>query len=173
MSDPADDTGRAGFRGLVALPTPQDTDGQPFTDLPAMELPVEGPEMQELLLGVVPEGEPFIGPSGAPDAESFLTDEPADWAWVEEWRAGGEPVPWGPGLALAGFVTLLVGSAVFVLCDGLADRPIVAIGVNVLVAGGLGPALWLSRSLPVLRWIAGGAVLGVLLAWLSVLIFLV
>jgi hypothetical protein len=75
-------------------------------------------------------------------------------------------------LALSGFVAFLVASAVYVLCDGLSDHPIVAVGVNVLVAGGLGPALWLSRSLPVLRWIAGGAVLGVVGAWLSVSIFL-
>jgi len=32
--------------------------------------------------------------------------------------------------------------------------------------------LWLSRGLPVVRWIAGGAVVGVLGAWLAVLIFL-
>jgi len=98
--------------------------------------------------------------------------DPADWAWVEEWRLGGEPVPWGPGLALAGFTAILVATAVYVLSAGLADRPVVDIAVNVLVAGGLAPALWLSRGLPVVRWIAGGAVVGVLGAWLAVLIFL-
>ncbi|WP_354527962.1 DUF2537 domain-containing protein [Nakamurella sp. UYEF19] len=91
---------------------------------------------------------------------------------MEEWREGGEPVPWGPGLALAGFALFLVASAVYVLSSGLSDHPILAIGINIVVAGGLGPALWLSRGLPVLRWISGGAVLGVLVAWLSVLIFL-
>ena len=106
-----------------------------------------------------------------PDDEDYL-DERADWAWVEEWRAGREPVPWGPGLALAGFALFLVASAVYVLSSGLADRPILAIGVNVLVAAGLGPALWLSRSLPVLRWIAGGAAIGVIGAWLAALVFL-
>ena len=104
--------------------------------------------------------------------EPFRTDEPVDWAWIEEWRAGGEPVPWGPGLVLSGFAMALVASAVYVLSAGLSDRPIIAIGVNVLVAGGLAPALWLSRSIPVLRWIAGGAAFGVLLAWLSVFVFL-
>jgi len=91
---------------------------------------------------------------------------------VEEWRLGGEQVPWGPGLALAGFTAILVATAVYVLSAGLADRPVVDIAVNVLVAGGLAPALWLSRGLPVVRWIAGGAVVGVLGAWLAVLIFL-
>ncbi len=152
MSGPADDTGRPGPQGLTALPTRLDT-----TD-PA--------------LGDLTEDEQVTDVRDASDDEAFLTDEPLDWAWVEEWRNGGEPIPWGPGLALSGFVAFLVASAVYVLCDGLSDHPIVAVGVNVLVAGGLGPALWLSRSLPVLRWIAGGAVLGVLLAWLSVLIFL-
>lgn len=104
--------------------------------------------------------------------DQFTDAEPSDWVWVEEWRRGAEPVPWGPGLALAGFITFLVASAIYVLSDGLSDRPIVAIGVNVVVAGGLGPALWLSRGLPVLRWIAAGAVVGLLAAWLSVLIFL-
>ena len=104
--------------------------------------------------------------------EQFEVDPPADWAWVEEWRAGGEPVPWGPGLALSAFTVFVVASAVYVLSSGLSDRPILAIAVNLLVAGGLGPALWLSRGLPVLRWIAGGAVVGVLAAWLCVLVFL-
>ncbi|SDO38372.1 Protein of unknown function [Nakamurella panacisegetis] len=105
--------------------------------------------------------------------ESVDQYEPVEWAWVEEWRAGGEPVPWGPGLALSGFTLFLVASAVYVLSSGLADRPILAIAVNVLVAGGLGPALWLSRNLPVLRWIGAGAVLGLLSAWLCALVFLV
>jgi hypothetical protein len=96
----------------------------------------------------------------------------ADWAWVEEWRAGGEPVPWGPGLFLAGFTAILVATAVYVLSAGLVDQPLMNLGVNVLVAGGLAPALWLSRELPVLRWIAVGSVAGVLTAWLSVFIFL-
>jgi hypothetical protein len=100
-------------------------------------------------------------------------EAPRDWAWVEEWREGHEPVPWGPGLALSGFTLILVASAVYVLSSGLFDRPIVMIAVNLLVAAGLGPALWLSRGLPVLRWIAGGAVAGVLTAWLCVLVFLV
>ncbi len=105
--------------------------------------------------------------------EPMPAEPPRDWAWVEEWRGGREPMPWGPGLALALFTGLLVATAVYVLSSGLADRPLIAVAVNVVVAAGLGPALWLSRSLPVLRWIAGGAVLGVVVAWLSVLVFLV
>ncbi len=109
------------------------------------------------------------------DAES---DEPVDgetkdWAWVEEWREGGEPVPWGPGLTVAGFAVFLVSFAVYVLSAGLSGRPVLAVIVNLVVAVGLGPALWLSRGLPVLRWIAGGAVVGVLAGWVSAFLFLV
>lgn len=104
-------------------------------------------------------------------AEPFEA-EPRDWAWVEEWRENREPMPWGPGLAIAGFTAFLVASAVYVLSTGLSSRPLLAIAVNVVVVAGLCPALWLSRGLPVLRWIAGGAAAGVLAAWLSVLVFL-
>lgn len=107
-----------------------------------------------------------------PEGEDPADEEPRDWAWVEEWREGGEPMPWGPGLAIAAFTAFLVASAVYVLSSGLSTKPLVAIGVNVVVVAGLCPALWLSRGLPVLRWIAGGAAAGVLAAWLCVLVFL-
>jgi hypothetical protein len=90
-----------------------------------------------------------------------------DWAWVEEWRASGESPAWAPGLALAGFIALIVGLAVYVLSIGLADIPWLAVSANVLVAAGLAPALWLSRHLPVLRWISGGAAVGVLIGWIA------
>ncbi len=110
---------------------------------------------------------PPVGDLGYEDDEA-----PRDWAWVEEWRESQEPVPWGPGLAIAGFTLFLVASAVYVLSAGLLQRPLLAIGVNVLVFAGLCPALWLSRSLPVLRWVAAGAAAGVLVAWFAVLVFL-
>lgn len=95
-----------------------------------------------------------------------------DWPWVAEWRAGGEPTPWVTGLALAIFAALLVGVAGWVLSAGLSDRPIVAVVVNLLVAGGLAPAIWLSRDLPVLRWIAGGTLAGILCGWTAALLML-
>ena len=98
--------------------------------------------------------------------------EREDWAWVQEWRAGGEPTPWATGLALAAFSALVVGVAIWVLSAGLADRPIFAVAVNLLVAAGLAPAMWLSRELPVLRWIAAGALVGVAVGWVSALLML-
>ena len=99
-----------------------------------------------------------------------LPAEPAereDWAWVQEWRAGQEPTPWATGIALAVFSALVVGVAVWVLSAGLADRPVIAVLVNLLVAAGLTPAIWLSRGLPVLRWIAAGAAAGIVIGWVS------
>ena len=95
-----------------------------------------------------------------------------DWAWVREWRAGQEPTPWVTGIPLAVFSALVVGVAVWVLSAGLADRPIVAVLVNLLVAGGLTPAMWLSRNLPVLRWIAAGAAAGIVLGWIGAILML-
>jgi len=98
--------------------------------------------------------------------------EQSDWKWVEEWRAGQEPTPWATGLVLAGFSALVVGVAIWVLCAGLADRPVIAILVNAVVAAGLAPAMWLCRGLPVLRWIAAGALVGVIVGWLAAIVML-
>ncbi|GGL88681.1 DUF2537 domain-containing protein [Nakamurella endophytica] len=94
---------------------------------------------------------------------------PEDWAWVEEWRAGREPVPWAHGLTLAFFAALLVACALVVLSTGLAGTPWVDLAVNLVVAAGLAPAVWLSRGLPVLRWVAAGVVLGIVLGWVAAL----
>jgi hypothetical protein len=96
----------------------------------------------------------------------------ADWAWVEEWRAGNEPTPWATGLVLTVFSALVVGVAVWVLAAGLSDRPVVAVLVNLLVAGGLAPAIWLSRGLPVLRWMGAGAAAGIVIGWIAALLML-
>lgn len=106
-----------------------------------------------------------------PDPPGDPDDQPADWGWVEEWRRGGEPTPWAPGLALAAFAALIIGSAVYVISQGLTDRPIVAVIANVVVAAGLAPALWMSRRLPVLRWVALGGALGTVIAWISIVFF--
>jgi hypothetical protein len=107
---------------------------------------------------------------GFDDDDTADAPHDRDWAWVEEWRASGESPAWAPGLTLAGFIALVVGLAVYVLSTGLADIPWLAVSANVLVAAGLAPALWLSRHLPVLRWISGGAAVGVVLGWIAALI---
>jgi len=113
-----------------------------------------------------------IADPGSHPAHAAETTERADWAWVEEWRAGNEPTPWATGLVLTVFSALVVGVAVWVLAAGLADRPVVAVLVNLLVAGGLAPAIWLSRGLPVLRWMGAGAAVGIVIGWIAALLML-
>lgn len=117
---------------------------------------------------------PVRGSTALDTDDDGARDSPGgdDWPWVAEWRAGGEPTPWAMGLVLAAFSALIVAVAIWVLSAGLADRPIVAVLVNVVVASGLAPAMWLSRGLPVLRWIGGGALAGILCGWASALLLL-
>ncbi|MGH3552464.1 MAG: DUF2537 domain-containing protein, partial [Mycobacterium sp.] len=47
--------------------------------------------------------------------------------------------------------------------------PLLAVGLNVVAAGGLAPTLWGWRHTPVLRWLLLGAGVGVTAAWLALL----
>lgn len=113
-------------------------------------------------------------PDGASANSESADDVPEtqEWAWIAEWRESAEPVPWATGLPLAAFAAVLAGVAIWVLSAGLADRPVLAVVLNVLVAGGLVPAMWLSRNLPVLRWFAAGAAVGVAGGWIAALMML-
>lgn len=110
--------------------------------------------------------------SDDPDPQSLESPDADDWAWVQEWRDGHERTPWVTGLPLSAFAALVVAVAIWVLSAGLSDRPVVAVLVNLLVAGGLAPAIWLSRGLPVLRWIAAGCAAGVVVGWISAILML-
>ena len=111
-------------------------------------------------------------PADHDPADDDPADEPQDWAWVTQWRESSEPTPWATGLPLAAFAAVLAGVAIWVLSAGLVDRPVLAVALNLLVAGGLVPAMWLSRGLPVLRWFAGGAAVGVVGGWVAALMML-
>ncbi|OBF18734.1 hypothetical protein A5725_01755 [Mycobacterium kubicae] len=81
-----------------------------------------------------------------------------------------ESVPWGTGLAVAGFVAAITGASVVVLSLSLIRvHPLLAIGLNILAAGGLAPTLWGWRYTPVLRWFVLGAAVGVAGGWVTVL----
>ncbi|MCP3800133.1 DUF2537 domain-containing protein [Allokutzneria sp. A3M-2-11 16] len=85
----------------------------------------------------------------------------------------GEPTPWATGLTVSLFVAVLVLCVIIALSSGLADAsPWFALGANALIAAGLAPSLWLSRSVPVWRWVALGATAGLLAAWLSLILAL-
>ncbi|HZC53979.1 MAG TPA: DUF2537 domain-containing protein [Mycobacterium sp.] len=81
-----------------------------------------------------------------------------------------QSVPWATGLTVAGFVAAVTAAAIVVLSLGLVRvHPLLAVGLNVVAAGGLAPTLWGWRRTPVLRWFVLGAGVGVTGAWLTLL----
>jgi hypothetical protein len=79
-----------------------------------------------------------------------------------------ESTPWATGLAVAGFVAAVTAVAVVVLSEGLIRvHPMLAVGLNIIAAGGLAPTLWGWRHTPVLRWLVLGAGVGVTGGWLT------
>ena len=81
-----------------------------------------------------------------------------------------ESTPWATGLTVAGFVAAVTAVAVVVLSLGLIRvHPMLAVGLNLVAAGGLAPTLWGWRHTPVLRWLVLGAGVGVAGAWLALL----
>ena len=79
-----------------------------------------------------------------------------------------ESTPWATGLTVAGFIAAVTAVAVVVLSLGLIRvHPMLAVGLNVVAAGGLAPTLWGWRHTPVLRWLVLGAGVGVTGAWLA------
>jgi hypothetical protein len=173
---------------------------EPVTDEPDPAVPVQDRRARLRVVGDDPA--PAAAPAGDPDGpvdlmdpvdrarrvddgsvddgpvdngsvdDQAVDDEAREWAWVAEWRDSGEPAPWATGLPLAAFAALLAAVAIWVLSAGLADRPVLAVALNLLVAGGLVPAMWLSRNLPVLRWFALGAAVGVVSGWIAALMML-
>jgi hypothetical protein len=78
--------------------------------------------------------------------------------------------PWATGLTVAGFVAAVTAAAIVVLSLGLVRvHPLLAVGLNIVAAGGLAPTLWGWRRTPVLRWFVLGAGVGVTGAWLTLL----
>ena len=72
------------------------------------------------------------------------------------------------GLTVAAFVAVATAVAVLVLSLGLIRvHPLLAVGLNVVAAGGLAPTLWGWRQTPVLRWLVLGGGVGVAVAWLT------
>ncbi len=81
-----------------------------------------------------------------------------------------DSAPWATGLTVAGFVAAVTGAAIVVLSLGLIRvHPLLAVGLNIVAAGGLAPTVWGWRHKPVLRWFLLGAGIGVAGAWLTLL----
>jgi hypothetical protein len=81
-----------------------------------------------------------------------------------------ESVPWATGLTVTAFVAVVTAAAIVVLSLGLVRvHALLAVGLNVVAAGGLAPTLWGWRRTPVLRWFVLGAAVGVAGAWIVLL----
>lgn len=81
-----------------------------------------------------------------------------------------ESVPWATGLTVTAFVAVVTAAAIVVLSLGLVRvHALLAVGLNVVAAGGLAPTLWGWRRIPVLRWFVLGAAVGVAGAWIVLL----
>lgn len=81
-----------------------------------------------------------------------------------------ESVPWATGLTVAAFVAAVTAAAIVVLTLGLVRvHLLLAVGLNIVAAGGLAPTLWGWRRAPVLRWFVLGAGVGVTGAWVALL----
>jgi Protein of unknown function (DUF2537) len=82
-----------------------------------------------------------------------------------------EPTPWATGITVSAFTAAVVLPAVITLTSGLSDvHPLIAFFGNLAVGAGLAPSVWLSRHIPVWRWVGYGVVAGMLLAWVALLL---
>lgn len=85
--------------------------------------------------------------------------------------AGPEPIPWGTGLTVSAFFAAIVVLALTVVTFGLAEvSPLLAGIVNIAVAAGFAPSIWLGRRVLVWRWVALGTAAGIVLAWMALLL---
>lgn len=81
--------------------------------------------------------------------------------------------PWATGLTVSAFVAAVIGVAVVVLSLGLIRvHPLLAVGLNIVASGGLAPTLWGWRRTSVLRWFVLGAAVGVVGAWLTLVVLM-
>ncbi|SHH01733.1 DUF2537 domain-containing protein [Streptoalloteichus hindustanus] len=102
-------------------------------------------------------------PAPAPAPAPALVPEPAS----------GEPTPWATGLTVSAVTAAVVAVAVVGLTLTLAGTSwLLGLVGNLVVVGGLAPSVWLTRELPVWRWVAYGVTVGLGTAWALLLLSL-
>ncbi|MEU4412187.1 MULTISPECIES: DUF2537 domain-containing protein [Nocardia] len=90
------------------------------------------------------------------------------------YRAQADSVPWVAGGTVVVLVALLGGVAVYAFgCALAAVNPLLAIGVNVVAAGGVAPTAWRWRFTPVVRWVLAGAAAAVVLGWIAATVYVI
>lgn len=82
-----------------------------------------------------------------------------------------EPTPWATGLAVSAIIAAIVTICLVVVSIGLAEVSLLlAAAVNIAVAAGFAPSVWLGRRVPVWRWVALGTAGGIVVAWFALLL---
>lgn len=86
-------------------------------------------------------------------------------------RLTAEPTPWSTGLPVAGFVAVFVTMGDVVLSRAFAEAfGLLWVPANLLVGLGLAPSLYLLRRVPFWRWSAMGTSVGLVAAWVVLLL---
>ena len=81
------------------------------------------------------------------------------------------PTPWATGLVVAAYFAVLVTIADVALSSAFADAfGLLWIPANLLVSAGLAPSLYLLRRTPFWRWPAIGTAVGLVAAWVALLL---
>ena len=81
------------------------------------------------------------------------------------------PTPWATGLVVSGFFAVFVAIADVVLSRAFAEAfGLLWVPANLLVGLGLTPSLWLVRRTPFWRWPAFGVAVGLVVAWVVLLL---
>lgn len=83
-------------------------------------------------------------------------------------RPPAEPTPWATGITVSAFSLAAVVFAMVVLSTTLGEiSQWLAFAANAVVTLGLAPTISITRLLPVWRWVAHGAAIGIVLGWLA------
>ncbi len=83
------------------------------------------------------------------------------------------PTPWATGLAVSAIVAALMTVALTVVTVGLSTVNVyLAVGVNLAVAAGFAPSIWLGRRVLVWRWVGFGVAAGIAASWIALLLSL-
>ncbi|TWF92521.1 DUF2537 domain-containing protein [Saccharopolyspora dendranthemae] len=78
------------------------------------------------------------------------------------------PTPWGTGLMISAVIAAIVAITLVVVSQGLADvNGFLAVFVNIAIAAGFAPSIWLGRNVPVWRWVAYGTAAGLVASWIA------
>lgn len=116
---------------------------------------------------VIPQRPDRPGTRGVPGrgASAALAEHPGAGA-----GASG-PTPWATGLTVSAIIAAIAVVALVIVSSGLAEVSVLlAVIVNVAMAAGFAPSIWLGRTVPVWRWVALGMAVGIALSWFALLL---